>query len=486
MSITLTVSDLPGLLEHTMYLELEKQISLYCIQHEMFSDGTVLVALSGGGDSVALLHILVRIRDDLGITVEAAHLNHSMRGDESDRDESFCRDICNEMKIPLTVERLKTGEIFTNKGSVETAARDVRMAFFKRIAEERNATRIATGHTLDDLAETVLQRIIRGTGPSGLSGILPVREGLWVRPMLCISRKEARDYLRDKGIQFCEDSTNKDTGFFRNRIRHELLPFLKKHFSPNITGVLGRLAEISRIQEEYLDKRTSEAYSKCVIHEDTFKILLDKSKFIGYHNTIKQRVIRHCLKMLEGAGRNADMGEIENILNLCYGNSGIADITSNIKCEAGKQFVVFALKLKPFKPLPVKLPGETIIPMGKGRIISEEASKRSKANGSESVVVNQEVIEKYGVLTVGPVKPGDFIQPFGMKKDVKILDIFSSFSIPRIVRNSVPIVRAGAVPIWIPGLRLSECLRINTVNNKKNKCMILTFRDGIQWHRKKH
>jgi len=469
-----------------MYLELEKRIILYCIQHEMFSGGTVLVALSGGGDSVALLHVLVRIGDDLGITVEAAHLNHSMRGDESERDESFCRDICNDMKIPLTVERLKAGEIYINKSSVESTAREVRLAFLKRVAEERNASRIATGHTLDDLAETVLQRIIRGTGPSGLSGILPVRDGLWVRPILCISRKEARDYLRDRGITFCEDSTNKDTAYFRNRIRHELMPFLKEHFSPNITGVLGRLAEISRIQEKYLDKRTLEAYSECVIYEDTFKILLDKSEFIGYHTTIKQRMIRHCLKMLEGAGRDADMGEIENILNLCSGTSGIADITSNVKCEAGKQFVVFALKLKPFKPLPVKLPGETVIPMGGGRLIIEKASKKSKADGSKSIIINQEVIEKYGVLTVGPVKPGDFIKPLGMKKEVKIHDIFSSVSIPKIIRNSVPIVRAGAVPIWIPGLRLSECLRIDPADNKKNKCMFLTFRDGIQWHRKKY
>jgi tRNA(Ile)-lysidine synthase len=178
------------------------------------------------------------------------------------------------------------------------------------------------------------------------------------------------------------------------------------------------------------------------------------------------------------------MSEIETILNLCSEKSGIADITSNIKCEADKQFIVLAAELKSFKPLPVKLPGETTIPMGGGLIISKKASQRSKNNRSNSIVVNQEIIKKYGVLTVGSVKPGDFIKPLGMKRDVKIHDVFSSAAIPKIVRNSMPIVRAGAVPIWIPGLQLSECLRNCTIDNAKNSCMILTFKNGIIWQRK--
>ena len=234
-----------------MYSDFEKKIMEYCFEHKMFPRGKVLVALSGGGDSVALLHLLIKISDDFGISIEAAHLNHSLRGKESDKDESFCRDLCSSLNIPLTVERLKAGEISLNEGSIETAAREARMAFLKRAAMRGNIIRIATGHTLDDQAETILQRMIRGTGPTGLTGILPVRENLWVRPVLCAYREEVRNYLDRMGISYREDSTNQDTSFFRNRIRHELLPLLRERFSPNITSVLSRMSELARIQEDY-------------------------------------------------------------------------------------------------------------------------------------------------------------------------------------------------------------------------------------------
>jgi len=464
-----------------MYLKFEKKVLEYCTQHKMFTDGAVLIALSGGGDSVALLHILVKICDNLGIAVEAAHLNHSLRDEESDNDENFCRDLCKDLKIPLTIERLIVGEIYQNQGSIETAAREARLAFLKRVAVKRNATRIATGHTLDDLAETVLQRIMRGTGPAGLSGILPVREGIWVRPILCLSREDVRNYLSEKGIEFREDLTNQDTIFFRNRVRHELIPLLKERFSPNIINILGRLAELSRIQEEYLDERIQEAYRECIIHEDDFKILLDKSKLMDYNVLLRQRIVRHCLKVLEGAGRDADMEEVENILNLFVNNHGITDITSKVICEVEERFVVFTSNVKPFNPLPVELSGETVIPMGGGRIIGDEVSEWIRVDGKVSIIVNPDIIEKFGALTVGVVKPGDSIKPFGMDGAVKVRDIFSSASIPKTLRNYVPVVRAGAVPVWIPGLRSSECLRFNTNNNGYDTFMIFTFKDGIKW-----
>ncbi len=465
-----------------MPLQYEKKVFEYCIQQKMFTGGTVLVALSGGGDSVALLNILVQICDDIDITIEAAHLNHSLRGDDSDKDEDFCREICSTMKIPLIIERLKAENIYQNRSSVETAAREARLSFLKRAASERNAKRIATGHTLDDLSETVLQRIIRGTGPSGLSGILPVRDDLFVRPILCISRKDVRDYLCENSIKFREDLTNQDTSFFRNRIRHELIPLLKENYSPNIIGVLARLAELSRIQEEYLDEKTMEAYNACMFHEDNYKILLDKSKFMYYNTLIQQRMARHCLKVLEGVGRDTDKEEIENILSLFTESYGIADITAKVKCCVEGQYAVFSVFFQPFKPLPLEIPGETIIPRDGGRIIVEESSERIKVDGMSSIMINPEIIEKLGVLTVGFVKPGESVIPFGMDKASKIRDIFSSASIPKILRNYVPIIRAGAVPIWIPGLKSSEYLRLNTDNNECKKYIIFTFKDGIHWN----
>lgn len=464
-----------------MYSDFEKKVLESCDYHRMFPRGKVLVALSGGGDSVALLHVLIRISNNLGISIEAAHLNHVLRGEESDRDERFCINLCKDLNIPLTVERLKAGEIYLDDSSVETAARESRLAFFKRIASDGDFLRIATGHTLDDQAETILQRVMRGTGPSGLAGILPVRENLWVRPLLSVFREEARAYLSGMGILYREDSTNKDTAFYRNRIRHELLPLLTERFSTNIKVVLSRLADLTRIQEEYIEEKTMEAYKDSLIHEDRFKILLDKTRFIGYHKVLKQRIVRHCLKMLEGAGRDADKEEIENILKLFSRRRGTADITALIKCGVEGQYTVFTLSSKSLKPVPLEFPGETLIPMDGGRIIIEKISRRVKADGKMNILVFPQVIEKYGNLTVGAVKPGESIKPYGSNKTVKIRDIFSSVSLPKVLRDYMPVVRAGAVPVWIPGVRSSECLKIDTKKTMPDNCMLLQFKGGIQW-----
>ena len=238
----------------------EVKIAGYCKNHEMISHGDgVLVALSGGGDSVGLLHVLVSLRDVMGITVEAAHLNHSLRGEESDRDEQFCRELCAALNIHLTPAKIPESDIAARSGSIETFARETRHTFLEKTMMERAMSKIATGHTIDDQAETILQRLLRGTGPLGLQGILPTRDSR-IRPLLCVTRSEIRDYLAASGIDYCEDSSNSDTVYFRNRIRHDLIPFLQDSFSPNITGVLKRLAELSRVQEEYMNEQTVNSF----------------------------------------------------------------------------------------------------------------------------------------------------------------------------------------------------------------------------------
>ncbi len=470
-----------------MLQEFEQKVKEYCILHSLFPDNKnakILVALSGGGDSVSLLHVLVRIGASSGFLVETAHLNHALRGEESCQDELFCRDMCADIGIHLTVERLKDNEISSLEGSIETAARQARLSFLNRVAVERKAQRIATGHTLDDQTETVLQRIIRGTGPYGMVGILPSRNDLWVRPLLGISRCEVREYLGKNNISFREDSTNCDTVFFRNRIRHELIPFLQERFTHGVTGAVARLAELSRIQEEYLEKKMTEALSDCCVRENTHKILLDKHKFMGYHKVLKQRMIRHCLELLEGPGRDADMNEVENIRCLFERGRGTIDITSSIRCGIGKSIAAFVRRIEPFNPVPLKIPGETIIPMGGGRIISRKSHGGFSVDGRMEVLVGADIPKKYGVLTVGSAKRGESITPFGMDRTVKIRDIVATSSIPRVLRDAVTVVRAGAVPVWIPGLRSSEYLRIKNTKHgslSNRGVILLKFEDGIQW-----
>ncbi|MBN1290670.1 MAG: tRNA lysidine(34) synthetase TilS [Candidatus Latescibacteria bacterium] len=450
----------------------------------MFSTGDkIIIALSGGGDSVGLLHVLFQVKDEIGITLEAAHLNHSLRGDESDRDEQFCRELCRQYNVYLSVKTIIPGEIEAGLGSVETNSREKRLKFLEETCILRGADKIVSGHTMDDQAETILQRILRGTGPTGLQGILPVR-GQWVRPFLCVTRSEIRDYLTAKNICFRDDSSNNDVAFFRNKIRHQLIPYLRDFFSPNLTNGLVRLSELSRIQEEYLKKQESDAFSDCRIHADSFKILLDKPVFMGYHKVLRQRIVRHCLELLEGEGRDTEMDEIEHILELIHGECGAIDITAGIRCEANSRIAAFIVPVKQYEPIPLKLPGITEIPLDGGIIEATLLSEKVTVDGIMSVLIGPEISDKYGNLTVGVLRRGELMIPSGAKRNRKIRDILSVVSLPGIVKDMLPVVRAGAVSVWIPGFKSSDCLQTATLNNRTEydkRSLILNFKGGYQF-----
>ena len=464
---------------YTMYSDFEHKIIEYSKQHRMLLQGRILVALSGGGDSVALLTVLYAIRQEFGLLIQAAHLNHMLRGKESLEDEQFCRELCHQFDVPLTVERFEHGELDKKGGSLETVARKARLAFLHRTAEHTGCIRIATGHTRDDQAETILQRILRGTGPSGLAGILPVRDNLWVRPLLCVRREEAREYLSGKNVPYRDDSSNDDEAFFRNSIRHTLLPLLIERYSPNITVTLSRLADLTRVQEDFLESTVDEAYARCINCADTCAIILDKERFMSYHKLLRQRIVRQCLKNLEGCGRDADMQEIEHILHLVESSRKTADVTANIQCSVEKKHVVLARKSPAVRPVALKIPGVTSLPMHSGIICAERVTGKVKTDGVRSVVVLLRLIENYGGLTVGSVKPGESMTLSGTDGLVKIRDILSAMSIPRVLRKTIPVVRAGAVPIWIPGIRSSHYLMTEEAVRNSGTRIFLEYSGGL-------
>lgn len=460
--------------------DFEQHVADYCRRHDLFPDtdgSLVLVAVSGGGDSVALLTVLSAIGKVQGFRVEAAHLNHSLRGDESDEDERFVRNLCGRMSIFLTVEKLPEGYLHASDASVETAARDARMAFLVRTSIERKAARIATGHTLDDQAETLMQRIIRGTGPAGLAGIRPLRDNLWIRPLLDESRADIRRYLDEKHIGYRNDSSNDDTGYFRNRIRHELIPLIQNRFSPGFTQAMARLAELADVQEEYFERVTASAFDDVCLLANRYKILLDKSKLVAYHNVVKQRLIRRCLAHLEGEGRTTDMDEIGRVLGLLDCERDEIDITSAVRCGTGGGVLAFELISDVCESISLAIPGDTVIPCGGGRITAEMTGSVYDVDGVSSVLIGGHV----GALSVGPLKSGERMVPFGMKKPVKIADILAGSALPKLLRRTVPVVRADGVPVWIPGLKSAEELRMNRGAHAGCDVIRLAYHDGIRW-----
>ena len=220
--------------------------------HRMLQRGDrVLIAVSGGADSVALLHLLLSIREMYNLDIMVGHFNHRLRAEESDADERFVEELARGLQLGFVTESLAPADerAFGGEG-LESWARNRRYEFFTRVASTLQLAKVALGHTMDDQAETVLLRLIRGSGTLGLAGIPYVREGLFVRPLIHVKREEVLRFLAEKHLPYREDSSNSDKRFLRNRIRKELIPLLKNHYNPKIVDLLSNTAEILREDAE--------------------------------------------------------------------------------------------------------------------------------------------------------------------------------------------------------------------------------------------
>lgn len=234
----------------------------------------VICAVSGGADSVALLFAMYLMKEKLGIRLSAAHFNHKLRGEESDRDEQFVRDFCDRYDIPLLVG---SGEVKAGKKGLEAAARDARYAFLRQLPGK-----IATAHTADDNAETVLLHLVRGTGLKGLGGITPV-SGNVIRPMLGVTRHDVEDFCAEWSLGYVTDSSNQEDGFLRNRLRHHVMPLLKQE-NPRLAESVSNMALRLRLDEEFIDESFS--YSSPLIVEEVRKL----------HPAQRSRVLERFLK----------------------------------------------------------------------------------------------------------------------------------------------------------------------------------------------
>ena len=263
----------------------------------------ILVGVSGGPDSITLLHVLNNLKKEYSLNIIIAHLDHKFRGEESAADRKFCEDLAKKYNLEIMWEEIDVPEIAKEKGiSPEEAARLARYDFFKRAAKKRNIDKIAVGHTRDDQAETVLMRIIRGAGMKGLGGISPVKEMMGnkiIRPLIEVSRKDVEDFIAEARLRFRKDSSNEKTIFTRNKIRLELIPLLEKDFNPNIKEVLSNMAENLQVENEFLSKYAKRKF-KSVSKIKQEEIFIDLKKFKKLPEAVRKRVLRAALEELKG------------------------------------------------------------------------------------------------------------------------------------------------------------------------------------------
>jgi tRNA(Ile)-lysidine synthase len=433
--------------------------------------GRVLVALSGGPDSVALLHVLVDLQScgDL-ILAGVAHFNHQLRGDAADADERFCRELAASLALPIQVGSADVRDEARRTGrSIEDAARTLRYKFLEEAADRLNADAIAVGHSLDDQAETFLLRLIRGSGPRGLASIRP-RAGRVIRPLIEIPRAELRQYAQDHRLQWCEDDTNADRSIPRNRVRHELIPYLARDFSPAIVDVLAREAAIALVDEDRLEQEAIDLASSIVLRNTGGTIELAAAALSSLHPALQARVARRVLSIVPGPG-HIGFDQIQRLLDLTKGDPKRTSVSlpgRQVERRGDRIVVGPALsrgttEANSFR-VPLSIPGEVTLD-GAGWAVSaeraESAGEAAAPGSGRAAVVAVAAMPLTLPLAVRSRRPGDRFRPLGQIGRKKLQDFLVDRKIPREMRDSLPLVVDGADRIvWVVGQAVAEDFRV--------------------------
>ena len=434
--------------------------------------GRVLVALSGGPDSVALAHLLLDLQAEGELTVAGlAHFNHQLRGADADADEAFCREMAATLELPIDVGRADVrAAAFDQARSIEDVARECRYAFFEQAADRLNADAIAVGHSLDDQAETFLLRLVRGSGSRGLAGILP-RAGRVIRPLIDISRADLRQFALDRGLASRDDASNRDLSIPRNRTRHELIPYLEREFSAGISRILAREAGLARQDEDRLQQEAIVLVRSVVLTTTGANIEIDAVVLGSLHPALASRVARHALSQL-AAGRFVGFDHVDRLLQLADGE--VVDLPGQRAVRRGGVIVlgppgsrdrgrVDQAALNSFR-FPLSIPGEVTLD-NQGWAVSArrieslgDSSRHGAARGDEVAVAADPLTLP---LAIRSRRRGDRFRPLGMGHRKKLQDFLVDRKIPREMRDSLPLVVDGDDRIvWVVGESVSEDFRV--------------------------
>ena len=454
-------------------MDLRRKVTEFIEKHRLVSPGDcVLVAVSGGPDSVALLHLLYDLCDELEVRLEVAHLQHGIRGSEAQEDARFVAELAAKLGLPFHLKEVNLHQIKSaaGKGNLEALARAERYRFFAAVARERNLNRIATAHTRDDQAETVLMWLLRGSGLKGLGGMLPTHQLngtniesasrlIVIRPLLDVSRAEIEDYLNEKHLTFRLDRSNQDPSFLRNWIRLKLIPQLKDKMDRNLLSRLAQQAELIREEEQFLEELTHAELDRIRTPEG-----IDRGALLKYNKALQRRLLRLWIESMRGHLRGLDFQHVEALLDL------IADgpPQGRLSIPGGWQLVKEYETLRLDKQFRRMVPqcacysydleiGEDLHIHEAGLMIQTRAISLPLPslpdNFTEAVF---DIAALAADLTLRNFRHGDRFQPLGMAGHKKVKELFIEKKLPLSVRASLPLLLLGNEIIWIPGYGRSE------------------------------
>lgn len=324
---------------------LEEKVLQTIVKNELIKNGDkIVIGVSGGPDSIALLDVLIKLQSKIDFHITVAHVNHMIRQDAIN-DQRYVEQYCRNKNIPCFVKQEKVEKLAKQKKiGTEEAGRNLRYNFFNEVLEKTNSNKIATAHTKNDNAETVLMNILRGTGTSGLKGIKAKRNNKYIRPLIECERKEIEEYCSENNLEPRIDKTNMENIYTRNKVRNLLIPYIQKEFNPNIIETIDRLSKIANDENEYLELQTIKEYEKIKQEESKDQIILDLKEFNNLDLVIKNRIVLYTINRLFGSSSGIEKIHLQDIVKLCSNNIGNKFLIPNKKVKVlvknGKIFFI--------------------------------------------------------------------------------------------------------------------------------------------------
>ena len=424
----------------------------------------VVVALSGGPDSTALLTVLDVLAKDLDLSLIVAHYNHGLRGAESDEDEQFSRDLAQDMGLIFVSGRMDQKKVA--KGfSPEDFYRRQRYGFLEKVASDYQARKIALGHNLQDQAETVLLNLLRGSGLEGLKGFLPKRDGRIIRPLIETSRREIISFLEKSGISYRQDSSNEDGVYLRNQIRSELIPYLKEKYNPKIEENLARMAQILRAEDEFIGRHVAEALQSSFIQRHQNRVLLNIDFVNKLQTAVRLRLFKTILEDLSPAKNGISFAHIESLDNLSRKHESGKRINLPLNIEARREYDNLILESKKTcskqiqYEYAVDIPCSLYIKERNFKIILESVGKESVDYSSKNkIYLDLDKIEQ--PLVIRNRRDGDWFQPLGTRGRQKIKKYFIDHKILPCRRDEIMFLIDNISVICIENMHLDDRVKI--------------------------
>lgn len=451
---------------------------------------SVLVGVSGGTDSTALIYILNEIALLFSLKLGIAHLNHSLRGNDSDNDARFVVSVSEKLHLPCFIEKTDVIKYKTeNRLSIEEAGRRLRYAFFENIAQREGFNKIALGHTSDDNAELILMYLIRGSGPLGISGIPPVRgvfktNLLIIRPFIKTARSDIIKYISAKRLTYVVDKSNMDLKYLRNRIRHNLIPELKENYNPKIVETINRLALIMRSENEWMENELKSILNKNSLFVENDRIVLSVSGMKALHPAAKRRITRSAIERVKGNLRRIGYSHIELAADQLASDSDSwsLDLPDRIRItRIGKELIISKegknlRNLSSKRSVNNKVLFEYVV-NEPGRIVAEKEG----FNISFSQIMNMNLSDMYNAgqgtaffdmhkisfpLIIRNYLQGERFTPLGMKGFQKISKYLINNKVPRENRIKSPVVVSNGKIIWLAGFVIDDSVRVTSGTRK--------------------